>query len=75
MRDAIGHIQDEMNRENDNDAPVLLRENARQTVTDRLLAHIRQRWPAAGGHAGRRSKKRPTARRLRSCKARATRRR
>ena len=74
VRDAIRHIQDEMTRENENedDAQLLVREGRRVTVTERLLAHIRQQGP---GRGGRRSQKRPTAHRLRSCKARSTRRR
>ena len=73
VRDAIIHIQDEMNRENENenededDAQLLVRERRILTVTERLLAQIRQ---LRQGRGGRPSKKRPTARRLRSSKAR-----
>jgi hypothetical protein len=72
VRDAIRHIQDEMNRENENedDVQLLVREQRRPTVTERLLAHIRQQWPRRGGRI---SKKRSTARRRRSSKARKAR--
>jgi hypothetical protein len=76
LREAIRHIQDEIDNEDENDdANLLVRENARPTVTDRLFEHIRQRLP---GRGGRHSKKHlADCRRRRSSKsrkARATRR-
>ena len=73
VRNAIRHIQNEMNRENQNEnedeAQLLVRDRGRETVTERLLAHIREQLPGRGGRI---SKKRPTRRR-RSSKARKSR--
>ena len=73
VRDAIIHIQDEMNHEDEDEdeAQLLMRDRRRVPVTERLLAHIRQQWQQ--GRGGRISKKRPTARRRRSSKARKAR--